>query len=134
MKALPGLVQLIAIIPTADLAQGSIAGRVSDSTGAAVPGVAVEATSDALIETKRTSTTDGAGQYRIEDLRPGAYRVRFTVAGWKPHLREQVEVTAAYRHRQRAACSGRVHRDDHRHLGTADHRRSEREARDHPAQ
>ena len=95
MKALAALVQLIAIIPTAALAQGSIAGHVSDSTGASVPGVAVEATSDALIETTRTSTTDGAGQYRIEDLRPGTYRVRFTVAGWQPHLREQVEVTAA---------------------------------------
>src|SRR6185503_712191 len=95
MKALAAIVQLITIIPTAALAQGSIAGRVSDSLGAPVPGVAVEATSDALIETKRTTTTDGAGQYRIEDLRPGTYLVRFTLAGWKPHLKEQVEVTAA---------------------------------------
>jgi hypothetical protein len=95
MKALAAFVQLITIIPTAALAQGSIAGRVSDSIGEPVPGVAVEATSDALIETKRATTTDGAGQYRIEDLRPGTYRVRFTVAGWKPHLQEQVEVTAA---------------------------------------
>ena len=94
MKAL-GILLYLVTIPAAALAQGSIAGRVSDSAGAPVPGVIVEATSDALIETTRTSTTDGAGQYRIEDLRPGTYQVRFTVAGWKPHLREQVEVTAA---------------------------------------
>ncbi len=92
MKAL-GLLLYLVTIPATALAQGSIAGRVTDSAGVPVSGVAVEAISDALIETKRTTSTDGAGQYRIEELRPGMFRVRFTVAGWKPHLRERVEVT-----------------------------------------
>jgi len=92
MKTL-GLLLYLVTIPTIALAQGSIAGRVSDAAGP-LTGVAVEATSDALIETKRTAITDGAGQYRIEDLRPGVYRVRFTGgAGWIPQQRERVDVT-----------------------------------------
>lgn len=94
MKALAVFVCLVAL-PAAALAQGSIAGWVSDPAGAPVPGVVVEATSDALIETSRTTTTDGAGRYRIEDLRPGIYRLRVTVAGWKPHELEPVELTAS---------------------------------------
>jgi hypothetical protein len=95
MRALGILVCLITI-PVAALAQGSIAGRVSDPAGAPVPAVVVEATSDALIETSRTATTDGAGRYRIDDVRPGIYRIRFTVAGWRPHQLDAVEVTSSH--------------------------------------
>jgi hypothetical protein len=38
-------------------AQAAIAGSVSDLSGVPVPGVAVEATSDALIENTRTTLT-----------------------------------------------------------------------------
>jgi hypothetical protein len=94
MKALGILLSLVGN-PAIAFAQGSIAGWVSDPSGAPVPGVFVEASSDALIENSRTTTTDGAGRYRIEDLRPGTYRVRFTVAGWKTHDQEHVEVTGS---------------------------------------
>ena len=40
---------------------GSIAGVVKDTTGGVLPGVAVEATSPALIEKVRTTVTDDAG-------------------------------------------------------------------------
>jgi hypothetical protein len=55
---------------------------VRDSSGAILPGVTVEAASPALIEKVRTTVTDGAGRYRIEDLRPGTYSVTFTLAGF----------------------------------------------------
>ena len=48
-----------------------IAGVVKDASGAVLPGVTVEAASPALIEKVRTSVTDGQGQYKIVDLRPG---------------------------------------------------------------
>ena len=48
---------------------GAIAGVVRDQTGAVIPGVTVEASSTALIEGKRTTTTGGNGEYRIVDLR-----------------------------------------------------------------
>ena len=51
----------------------NIAGVVKDTTGAVLPGVTVEAASPALIEKVRTVVTDGAGQYKIVDLRPGIY-------------------------------------------------------------
>src|SRR5258707_14917269 len=79
--------------PAAAFAQAAIAGWVSDPSDAPMPGVAVEATSAALIEKTRTTTTDGAGRYRIENLRPGTYQVRFTLPGWKAYQREGVELT-----------------------------------------
>ena len=56
-----------------------IAGVVRDATGAVLPGVSVEAASAALIEKVRTVATDGDGQYKIVDLRPGTYSVTFTL-------------------------------------------------------
>jgi hypothetical protein len=70
------LVVWTVIVPTAAWAQAVIAGSVKDSSGAVLPGVSVEATSPALIEKVRTAVTDGRGQYRIEDLRPGTYVVQ----------------------------------------------------------
>jgi hypothetical protein len=52
-------------------AQSGIAGVVKDAIGAVLPGLAVEAASDVLIEKVRTVTTDEAGLYKIVDLRPG---------------------------------------------------------------
>src|SRR5678815_2461267 len=72
---------LVAVQSTA-WAQATIAGSVKDSSGAVLPGVTVEAASPALIEKVRTTTTDGAGRYRIEDLRPGTYSVTFTLPGF----------------------------------------------------
>ena len=50
-----------------------------------MPDVTVEAESPALIEKSRTTVTDGNGRYRIEDLRPGSYRLRFSTPGWQSH-------------------------------------------------
>src|SRR6266404_5188109 len=73
---------LSVIVPTAAYAQGSITGVVRDSSGAVLPGVTVEAASPALLERVRTVASDGTGQYRIEDLRPGAYTVTFSLSGF----------------------------------------------------
>lgn len=66
-----------ALFPTA-AAQAVTAGTVRDASGAILPGVTVEASSQALIEKVRTAVSDGTGQYRIEDLRPGTYTVIFS--------------------------------------------------------
>jgi hypothetical protein len=76
--------------PSIALAQAAIAGTVKDSTGAALPGVTVEASSPALIERVRTAITDSAGQYRIIDLSPGTYIVTFTIAGFQPIRRTDI--------------------------------------------
>jgi hypothetical protein len=94
MKTL-GILAWLVGIPVAAFAQAAIAGSVSDPSGEPVPGVAVEATSDALIENIRTTMTDRAGRYRIENLRPGTYQVRFTLTGWKTSRLEDVELTGS---------------------------------------
>ena len=65
-------------LPENARAQAAISGVVKDASGAALPGVTVEAASPALIEKVRSATTDSSGQYRIVDLQPGAYTVTFT--------------------------------------------------------
>jgi hypothetical protein len=75
---------------------GSIAGIVRDSSGAVLPGVTVEASSPQLIEKVRTTLTDGQGQYRIIDLRPGTYTVTFSLSGFSTVRREGVILSAGF--------------------------------------
>jgi hypothetical protein len=75
---------------------GAIAGVVKDATGAVLPGVTVEAASPALIEKVRTVATDGEGQYKIVELRPGTYSVTFTLTGFSTVKRQGVELTAGF--------------------------------------
>ena len=81
--------------PTAASAQPAIAGLVRNPAGQVLPGVLVEASSPALIESTRSAVTDGNGRYRIEDLRPGGYTVRFTLAGWTPFEQNGVELSGS---------------------------------------
>ncbi len=77
---------------TPALAQSSIAGVVKDTSGGALPGVTVEATSPALIERSRSVISDESGQYKIIDLRPGTYVVSFTLPGFSAVRREGIEL------------------------------------------
>ena len=63
-----------------------------DGSGAVLPGVTVEASSPALIEKTKSAVTDGTGQYRIIDLRPGTYKLTFTLPGFNTVKREDVEL------------------------------------------
>ncbi|PYR67162.1 MAG: hypothetical protein DMF88_13755, partial [Acidobacteria bacterium] len=79
-----------------DVTSGNVTGVVRDASGAVLPGVTVEAASPALIERVRTVVTDGAGVYRVVDLRPGVYAVTFTLAGFKTVRREGIEVSTGF--------------------------------------
>ena len=84
------VVLLVLSSPAVSYAQSNIAGLVTDATGAILPGVTVEASSPALIEKARSAVSDGAGRYRIEDLRPGTYTVTFTLPGFSNFVREGI--------------------------------------------
>jgi hypothetical protein len=71
-------------------AQSAITGVVSDTSGAVLPGVSIEVSSPALIEQTRTAVTDSSGNYRVTDLRPGTYKVTFTLAGFNSFIRENL--------------------------------------------
>ena len=82
----------LAFVPAAAYAQASFSGIVKDTSGAVLPGVNVEASSPVLIEKSRSAVTDGEGRYIIQDLRPGTYRVAFTLPGFKTVVRDAVEL------------------------------------------
>ncbi|MGH9238496.1 MAG: carboxypeptidase regulatory-like domain-containing protein [Vicinamibacterales bacterium] len=97
MRCRPLLVIAVLLLaPSWALAQGSITGIVRDSSGSVLPGVTVEASSDALIEKVRTAVTDGNGQYRIVDLRAGTYAVTFTLPGFSAFRRTGVVIEGAF--------------------------------------
>jgi hypothetical protein len=83
-------------IPAMAAAQATIAGLVTDDSGAVLPGVTVEASSPVLIEKVRTVVTDGTGRYRVVDLRPGTYTVSFSLAGFSMVRREGVALEGTF--------------------------------------
>jgi hypothetical protein len=92
------VVTCLSIAPAMAFAQASasITGVVKDASGAVLPGVTVEASSDVLIEKTRSAVTDGGGQYRIVDLRAGVYTVTFSLNGFSTVKREGVELTGSF--------------------------------------
>src|SRR5262249_29239672 len=92
------LVCVLVIVPAIALAQtgAALTGIVSDSSGAVLPGVSVEAKSPALIEQTRSAVTDETGRYRIVDLRPGTYSVTFTLPGFSTVIREGVVLSGTF--------------------------------------
>ena len=87
---------ILLVLPVPAHAQSAIAGQVTDATGAVLPGVTVEASSPALIEGARTAVTDTQGRYAIEALRPGIYKVAFTLQGFSVLIRDDIELVSNF--------------------------------------
>ena len=88
------LLAAVVLFPALSHAQ-SLAGTVRDASGGVLPGVTVEAASPVLIEKVRTATTDGTGQYRIENLPPGTYVVTFSLQGFTTVKRPDIAVSGS---------------------------------------
>ena len=86
----------VVLLPAAASAQSAITGLVKDSSGAVLPGVTVEASSPALIEKIRTVVSDAQGRYAIVDLRPGTYKVVFTLTGFMTFAQEAIELPSNF--------------------------------------
>jgi len=71
--------------------RGSIAGQVTDNTGAVVPGVTVKATNLDTGVTVR-SVTNAQGRYEIPFLIPGPYKVEAEMAGFKTWVQARVDL------------------------------------------
>src|SRR5258707_4397652 len=91
-----GALVCICLLPTTAHAQSAIAGTVKDTSGAVLPGVQVEAASAVLIEKTRAVVTDSQGEYKIVDLRPGAYMVTFSLQGFTTFKREGLELPSNF--------------------------------------
>ena len=80
------LVCLLAIPVCAQIDTGIISGRVTDSTGAVVPGAKLTIT-ETETNTSSASQTNDEGLYRVPSLRSGTYKVAVTAAGFKAFTR-----------------------------------------------
>lgn len=73
-----------------------IAGRVTDPTGAAVPGATVRVT-NADTNTTTALTTNETGYYEANLLLPGSYRVAVEAAGFKSYFRDGITLQVSSR-------------------------------------
>jgi hypothetical protein len=71
------------------VATGTMEGRVTDTDGAPLPGVSVEATSPRMVGSQST-VTDADGRYRLFSLPSGTYTLVFTLQGFKTLRREGI--------------------------------------------
>lgn len=67
--------------------RATITGRVTDGSGAALPGVSVTIRSTTTTSLAVTAVTDGVGQYLSPALPPGAYVLTFELSGFEPQTR-----------------------------------------------
>ena len=86
----------LALLPAlfAQSERGSIAGIVTDPTGAAVASAEVVVTQVATNATFRSATT-GTGEYSVPNLLPGEYRVEVSAPGFKRSIQQNVIVAAS---------------------------------------
>ncbi len=92
------LTGIVAILITASVAfaqsQGAIAGVITDSTHAAVPGATVTALNEAT-GLQRVATSSDSGDYQLVFLPIGTYQVTFQASGFKTKVVKDVRVEVA---------------------------------------
>lgn len=82
---------LVVLQPLSAQVLGSIQGFITDDSGAALPGVDVEAV-NAATGARRANTTNDAGYYVLEALTAGVYNVTAALDGFQSVRRENVRV------------------------------------------
>jgi len=75
----------------AQAVRGTLVGNVTDSSGAAMPGVTVTIT-DVNTNVGRTAVTNESGNYTFSSLLSGTYRVEAELQGFRKYQREGVQV------------------------------------------
>ena len=105
------------LLPGRGLAQSAIAGTVKDASGAVMPGVTVEASSPVLIEKTKSAVTDGSGQYRIIDLRPGVYTGHLHARGLLDRHSRRRRPPSHLHGQHRRGAESRLARGEHHRVG-----------------
>jgi len=76
---------------TVSTTTGAINGKITDASGAVMPGVTVTITSPSMQGT-RTDTTGADGIYRFSAIPPGDYTVRYELSGFETQIHEGLRV------------------------------------------
>ncbi len=79
----------------AQVQTGEITGRVTDDSGAILPGVTVTLTSPVLIQ-PQSAVSSETGTFRFPQIPIGTYTVKFELPGFKTVLREGISVTIGF--------------------------------------
>jgi carboxypeptidase family protein len=88
---------LLAHLATAgQVTPASIIGRVTDESGAVLPGVTVTTTSPALQVPQLVTVTDEQGEYRLTPLPIGRYAVEYSLQGFQTLRQENVQLTVGF--------------------------------------
>jgi hypothetical protein len=96
LTALLAAVMFVAASPVFGQVQsGEITGKVTDNTGAILPGATVTLTGATLIQ-PQTATTSETGTYNFPRLPIGTYTVKFELPGFKTVVREDVRLTLGF--------------------------------------
>ena len=85
----------LALVGTAVFGQvtnARIVGTITDTEGNVLPGVAVEATGPKLVG-KATTVSDEKGVFRLLNLMPGTYRIKYVLDGFQPLVRDNIGVS-----------------------------------------
>ncbi len=83
---------LATALPSAAQVTGSIAGTIKDDSGAVLPGATITVSGPALRRGSATAVSANDGSYRVPLLPPGVYDVKAELGGFRPVLRQGVEV------------------------------------------
>ena len=77
---------------------GAISGKVTDASGAVLPGVTITLSSEAVIGNRgtRATQTGGDGLYRFPALSPGDYSLLFWLEGFSTVSREGIHVGVGF--------------------------------------
>jgi len=86
-RTLFALAFLCSVAPASAQQIGAMSGKVTDTGGAVLPGVTVEARADVL-PSPRVAVTEVTGEYRLPALPPGNYTVTFTLSGMQTVTRQ----------------------------------------------
>src|SRR5476651_2201686 len=92
--AVLGAGALSAAAQTTDTA--SIEGKVTDESGAVMPGVTVTISSPALQARQVAIATDVTGNYRFTALPGGTYAITYELSGFQTTTRSDVRIAAGF--------------------------------------
>jgi hypothetical protein len=74
---------------------GEIFGKVTDTSGAILPGVTVTLSGPSMLQ-PQTATTSESGSFQFPRLAVGTYTVKFELAGFKTVIKEGIQVTVDF--------------------------------------
>ena len=95
LGAMAAMCLLVASLATAQTQTGEIFGKVSDRTGAILPGASVTIAGPALIQ-PQTAVAAASGSYRFPNLPIGVYTVTFELSGFKRLVHADVRIQAGF--------------------------------------